>query len=284
MIISTQSNAISLISPKLSTPVLHGVPPPSSHALNRLSPSLNNSRIRIRIRPRNPSCRAQTRENLTDPSTISEGKVETFAGFEMAKTGLFDLERHFAFYGAYHSNPVNVAIHTVFVWPILFTALLLLCFTPPLFGLPRIELSLFGHDLALVLNVGCLLTLVYSTFYVFLDPRAGSLAALLCLICWVAASFVASRLGFSLAWKVVLVAQIVCWTGQFIGHGVFEKRAPALLDNLAQAFLMAPFFVLLEALQTFFGYEPYPGFRATVEAKIDAEVSDWKDKQEKLIP
>ncbi|XP_030450010.1 2-hydroxy-palmitic acid dioxygenase mpo1-like [Syzygium oleosum] len=201
----------------------------------------------------------------------------------MAKAGLFDLERHFAFYGAYHGNPVNVAIHMVFVWPILFTALLLLCFTPPLFGLPRVELSLFGHGLALALNVGCVLTLVYSAFYVFLDPRAGSLAALLCLVCWVAASFVASRLGFSLAWKVVLVAQIVCWTGQFIGHGVFEKRAPALLDNLAQAFLMAPFFVLLEALQTSFGYEPYPGFRATVEAKIDAEVSDWKDKQEKLL-
>lgn len=77
-----------------------------------------------------------------------------------------------------------------------------------------------------------------------------------------------------------MVAQIVCWTGQFIGHGVFEvlnllfltlsvtscpfclhtleilchdcnllqKRAPALLDNLAQAFLMAPFFVLLEVI------------------------------------
>ncbi|KAK3421890.1 hypothetical protein EUGRSUZ_G02487 [Eucalyptus grandis] len=141
----------------------------------------------------------------------------------MAKPGLLDLEKHFAFYGAYHSNPVNVAIHMVFVWPILFTALLLLCYAPPLFGLPPIELSLFGHGLALFLNVGCLLALVYAAFYVFLDPRAGSLAALLCLMCWVAASFVAGRLGFSLAWKVVLVAQIVCWTGQFIGHGVFES-------------------------------------------------------------
>ena len=27
-----------------------------------------------------------------------------------------------------------------------------------------------------------------------------------------------------------------------------QKRAPALLDNLAQAFLMAPFFVLLEVI------------------------------------
>ncbi|XP_039172199.1 uncharacterized protein LOC104453935 isoform X2 [Eucalyptus grandis] len=120
----------------------------------------------------------------------------------MAKPGLLDLEKHFAFYGAYHSNPVNVAIHMVFVWPILFTALLLLCYAPPLFGLPPIELSLFGHGLALFLNVGCLLALVYAAFYVFLDPRAGSLAALLCLMCWVAASFVAGRLGFSLAWKL----------------------------------------------------------------------------------
>ncbi|KAI7978814.1 putative endoplasmic reticulum membrane protein C16E8.02 [Camellia lanceoleosa] len=45
---------------------------------------------------------------------------------------------------------------------------------------------------------------------------------------------------------VVLAAQLFCWTGQFIGHGIFEKRAPALLDNLAQAFLMAPYFVFLE--------------------------------------
>lgn len=72
--------------------------------------------------------------------------------------------------------------------------------------------------------------------------------------------------------QVVLVVQLLCWTGQFIGHGFFEvtnfvvhgmvndllylytpkincvlqKRAPALLDNLVQAFIMAPFFVLLE--------------------------------------
>ncbi|GFZ00173.1 ER membrane protein, putative [Actinidia rufa] len=151
----------------------------------------------------------------------------------MGKIGLFDLEKHFAFYGAYHRNPINIAIHTVFVWPILFTA--------------------------------------------------GSLAAFLCFICWVFSSYLASLMGLSLAWKVVLAAQLVCWTGQFIGHGVFEKRAPALLTNLSQAFLMAPFFVLLEALQTLFGYEPYPGFQVSVQAKIDAEISEWQEKKKKLI-
>lgn len=135
--------------------------------------------------------------------------------------------------------------------------------------------------------------------------------------------------------QVVLAAQLTCWTGQFIGHGVFEvtkpmlllkiivtfheiytvnsqcpqKRAPALFDNLTQAFVMAPFFVLFEviiltprdenyicicvvrftcctywmfqALQMFFSYEPYPGFHARVQAKIDEEIKEWKEGKQK---
>ncbi|XP_011013040.1 PREDICTED: uncharacterized endoplasmic reticulum membrane protein C16E8.02-like [Populus euphratica] len=202
----------------------------------------------------------------------------------MGKYGLFDLEKHYAFYGAYHSNPINILIHMIFVWPIFFASGLILYFTPPLFDLPQVELSLFGsNDVVLFLNIGFFLVLIYALFYICLDPKAGSLAALLCVFCWLSSCFVASWLGFSLAWKVVLVAQIICWTGQFIGHGVFEKRAPALLDNLVQAFVMAPFFVLLEALQTSFGYEPYPGFHASVQAKTDAEIKEWKEKKLKLL-
>ena len=40
---------------------------------------------------------------------------------------------------------------------------------------------------------------------------------------------------------------------QFIGHGVFEGRAPALLDSWDQAFITAPLFVILEVL-FFLGY------------------------------
>ncbi|XP_052176263.1 2-hydroxy-palmitic acid dioxygenase MPO1-like isoform X2 [Diospyros lotus] len=187
----------------------------------------------------------------------------------MGKIGLLDLERHFAFYGSYHSNPVNVFIHMMFVWPIFFSALVLFYFTPALFDCP------FKCRLGLVPNFGLIFTLLYALFYVSLDKKAGSLAAFLCLICWVSASLLAKNLGFSLAWK------LFCWTGQFIGHGVFEKRAPALLDNLVQALIMAPFFVLLEALQSFFGYEPYTGFHASVKAKIAAEIKNWQDKREK---
>ncbi|KAJ0988285.1 hypothetical protein J5N97_006641 [Dioscorea zingiberensis] len=178
--------------------------------------------------------------------------------------GLFDLEKHFAFYAAYHSNPINVLIHMLFVWPIFCTFVVLLHFTPPLLRLP----VPFADGLAI--NFAFAFAFIYALFYVLLDRKAGSLAALLCMLCWLAARLLAGRLGLSLAWKVVVTVQLFCWTGQFIGHGVFEKRAPALLENLSQAFLMAPFFVLLEVLQDFFGYEPYPGFHASVHAKIEA--------------
>ncbi|KAK4795178.1 hypothetical protein SAY86_013172 [Trapa natans] len=195
----------------------------------------------------------------------------------MARKGLIDLERHYAFYGAYHSNKVNILLHTIFVWPIFFTSLILLYFTPSICELIGREPQCFLARRGLFLNFSFFFALIYAVFYVLLDIKAGSLAALLCMGCWVGASTVARSIGFSLAWKVVLGAQLLCWTGQFIGHGVFEvlialyqtnylpciiihtiwfyilreasvlqKRAPALLDNLFQAFLMAPYFVLLE--------------------------------------
>lgn len=120
----------------------------------------------------------------------------------MGKGGLFDLEKHFAFYGAYHSNPINVLIHMVFVWPIAFTLLILLYFTPSFFDLPQIKFSILGNNFNLLLNLGFLLTLIYSLFYIAFDKKAGSLAAFMCVLCWVGGSSVAIKLGYSLAWKV----------------------------------------------------------------------------------
>uniref|UniRef100_A0A1D1YZV0 Putative endoplasmic reticulum membrane protein C16E8.02 n=1 Tax=Anthurium amnicola TaxID=1678845 RepID=A0A1D1YZV0_9ARAE len=188
---------------------------------------------------------------------------------------LFDLERHYAFYGAYHSDPVNILIHTLLVWPIFFTSLLLYYFIPPFLVVAPAAAA------PLVFNLGFAFAALYAVFYVLLDPRAGSIAALLCALCWVGSCILGSHLGFSLAWKVVLAAQLLCWSGQFIGHGVFEGRAPALLDNLSQAFLMAPFFVLLEVLHRLFSYEPYPGFHASVQAKIEAEQKEWQASKQK---
>lgn len=192
-------------------------------------------------------------------------------------SGLLDVENHFAFYGAYHSHPINILIHVLFVWPIYFTVLLFLAFSSPLCLLP-LPSDLLPFQQYMVMNWSFVGAAVYALFYVSLDRKAGSLAAFLCLACWIGSNALAQKLGFSFGWKVVLVSQFVCWTGQFIGHGVFEGRSPALLDNLFQAFIMAPFFVLLEVLQILFDYEPYPGFRKRVQAKVKANIAHWKAK------
>jgi uncharacterized membrane protein YGL010W len=54
---------------------------------------------------------------------------------------------------------------------------------------------------------------------------------------------------------VAIGVELFAWIAQFIGHGVYEGRAPALLDNLVQALVLAPFFVFMEML-FFFGYRP----------------------------
>lgn len=103
--------------------------------------------------------------------------------------GLLDLEGHYAFYGAYHSNPVNVGIHELFVWPIFLTALMLLHFTAP-----------FAHAAGIF-------AAVYALYYFLLDHRAGALGALLCYLCWAASGALAARLGFSVGWKVMLACR-----------------------------------------------------------------------------
>jgi uncharacterized membrane protein YGL010W len=198
----------------------------------------------------------------------------------MAGSGIFDLEKQFAFYGAYHSNKYNILIHLMFVWPILFTALILLAYTPPLAPQLPAMAALPYHEY-MVLNYSFVFTAVYALYYIVLEPKSGSLAALLVLLCWIGANAVAQHVPWVSGWKVVAIAQVVSWSAQFSGHGFFEGRAPALLDNLAQAFLMAPYFVLLEVLHTVFHFEPYPGFNKNVQNKVGANIAEYRSKKAK---
>jgi stalled ribosome alternative rescue factor ArfA len=41
---------------------------------------------------------------------------------------------------------------------------------------------------------------------------------------------------------VAVAVHVVSWIAQFVGHGKYEGRKPALLDNLVQALFLAPLF------------------------------------------
>ena len=120
--------------------------------------------------------------------------------------GVLDLEAQFAFFRSQHRHPVNAAAHALLAGPILFTNLLILHFLP----------------LPVPLDPALALALAYAASYLAVDRRAGALAALLLLGAWAASRALAARLGFALAWKVVLATELFCWTWQFLGHGLFE--------------------------------------------------------------
>ncbi|KAJ7281198.1 hypothetical protein O6H91_Y365000 [Diphasiastrum complanatum] len=144
---------------------------------------------------------------------------------------IFDLERQYAFYGAYHKNKTNVMIHILFVWPIFFAFAMLAAYTKPLLPLP-LAANVFPFHEYMVLNWSFVMVAIYAVYYICLDRKAGSLAAAMCLASWIGCNALTQHLGFSLGWKVILVLQIVSWTAQFAGHALFEVKIQLLIGGI----------------------------------------------------
>jgi len=180
-----------------------------------------------------------------------------------------NLEKQLTFYGAYHHNAVNIGIHMTCVPLILATSLLLATNSPTLIPLPQ-WLTIPN----LPLNAGTIGSILYSGFYILLEPVAGSVL-LPIIIGWTAyANHLTSAYPYN-ANVASLAVFTVSWIAQFIGHGVYEGRAPALLDNLVQALVLAPFFVFMEALFAF-GYRPE--LQKRVSDAVEKEIKKFKSQ------
>ena len=75
-------------------------------------------------------------------------------------------------------------------------------------------------------------------------------------------------------WSIVIF--IFAWIIQFIGHGKYEGRAPALFDNLFQAFVLAPLFVWLELL-FMIGYRPE--LKSRVDRAVGVEIAKFRQQK-----
>ena len=160
--------------------------------------------------------------------------------------GASKFEQEIRFYSAYHNNFVNQIIHIVFV-PLIVISLL----------------ALFSHYSKLV----AIATIVgYALYYLSLDLKIGVVSLpFLYLFYFLGVSWGAQES----IWRGFFFTQIVSWGAQVVvGHKVFEKRAPALLDSWQQAFLLAPLFVIIEALMML-GFFPAMSLRIRNQAADD---------------
>lgn len=162
------------------------------------------------------------------------------------------LEDHLVFYRQYHFNTVNVAVHLVGIPTILgsFIALLSLVDLP------------IGASPHLFTNLGMVMAVSYSVYYVLLDALGLAVAPLLVGLAYYIKHTLVPTLSSGTVAKYALYCQLGGWGAQFIGHGVFEKRAPALLDDLAQALLYPPLFVAFEVAWMM-------GFRMDIKKRMD---------------
>lgn len=166
------------------------------------------------------------------------------------------LENNIAFYASYHDESRNKLIHFLFVWPIFFTAQTFLLNAP---AMPSAIASVFPVEMTWCL----LLSMCYGSYYFLIEQPgiAGPFAAFL-VYCGYAANKAIAASNPD-CWKIALVLHVFAWAAQIFGHQVFEKRAPAFLDNILQALVMAPLFVVLEVFFLF-------GYKAELHKRVDA--------------
>ncbi|CAL1701626.1 unnamed protein product [Somion occarium] len=162
---------------------------------------------------------------------------------------LFDVRKQLTFYGAYHNNPTNYLPRPSFI--------------------PPIEYK-FNDYLEFQFNWATFIWIFYIVYYHILEPVAAFLYVPQFFLSLLTAISVSHRPE---ALRYVIALHIAAWLAQFVGHGVAEKRAPALLDNIVGALVLAPFFVHVELLFRL-GYRPE--FQKALHNDIGQEIARIK--------
>ncbi|GMH75208.1 hypothetical protein TL16_g06685 [Triparma laevis f. inornata] len=165
-----------------------------------------------------------------------------------------DFEKELAFYGSYHQDPINQAIHFVFIPIIWWSICVWMCYVKPF----RVDINVAGHQI----SYGTFMLIIYCAYYVTLDRFTGGLFSLvLCLFYLQASSAVAAEQKLKSAkgkgkkqtstplWKIAFVIHAIAWFMQIVpGHKYAEGVKPALVDSLGQALGVAPLFAFLEGI------------------------------------
>jgi len=137
------------------------------------------------------------------------------------------LRSHFADYARFHATSGNQACHSVGIPIIVFAILAMLA---------HVSVAPVG---GFMLTAAELLLAAITIYYLTLD------AVLALLMLLVAAAFVAA--GRHVPLLPALSLFVLGWILQFVGHYVYEKKAPAFFQNLTHL-LVGPLWILAKAV------------------------------------
>ena len=146
-------------------------------------------------------------------------------------------KRQLADYVEYHRDPWNCAMHVFGIIALFFAAIL--------------PLSLWPIDaLGVHTTLAPILVLPVLAYWLALDVAIGTAILGAAIVLLSAAAFVVSHASLTVLWSVTAILIGVGIGFQVIGHRVFERRQPALVDNpshllLGPMFVMAKLFIAL---------------------------------------
>lgn len=198
------------------------------------------------------------------------------------------LEKAFCFYAEYHWDPLNQWVHIVFVPILLWSAMVMLrhvegvlpaslglgagdcwCGNSPSIAIAAAYILYYlylcftdGKPALGVFAAASIFGIYYASEMFFAAPNVDPLAAV-----GIDTGFNAALFGSTMA--TARTIHIVSWIAQFVAHGVFEGRSPALLDSLMQSVFMAPLFVMIEVM---FKFGLLGEFRSKVSAVVQPAV------------
>ncbi|KAF9971551.1 hypothetical protein BGZ73_005504 [Actinomortierella ambigua] len=196
---------------------------------------------------------------------------------------LFDLKYQLFSYGSHHNNPWNVGIHLTCIPLILWSTLVWGANTGPLLPPPSAAAVAAGKPLAVLAdkifraappNLSFLIITGYVSYYIKLDKVAGVITAPFFFgLAKLATNFLKTNPDAN---KIAAYVHVFAWIMQFIGHGVAEKRAPKLTENLVQALVLAPYFVCYEVL-FWLGYRPQ--LKAELDVLIKEDIAQFRARK-----
>lgn len=163
------------------------------------------------------------------------------------------LHEHMGMYSAYHRHPANRAIHFLMVPAIVWSLMVWLDMVP---------LATVG---GVAVTLAMVVTAALLVWYLVLDFAIGVAATAVFTVLLVTAIQLNEAVATTTAALIAAGVFVASWVFQFLGHGVWEKRRPALADNLFQVFV-APAFLIAE---TAFAW----GFKKGLKAKVEAEMA-----------
>ncbi len=142
-----------------------------------------------------------------------------------------NIAEHMSFYEAYHKHPLNKATHFVGIPMIIYGILV-----------PMSALGVPVGGVSITLAMAFVVSVL--TYYCVLDRTFGIAMCLVITPILALAHFTVQQ-GTALWIAVALGAFVLGWVFQLFGHIVFEKRRPALADNLFQL-IIGPLFLCAE--------------------------------------